>query len=133
MKLAIKQYVYLLNRAPLWVWCCMIALAALASGCAEDNNEWSKDYDIEWPVSTITGIQPTSAAPGDSVTVSGTNLHFTYNIYIGSFECVIGTRTETQLRVAVPANVTEPSVVSVFNLYRRTYEYTDVLFVPILN
>lgn len=101
--------------------------------CTEDNNEWSKDYDIEWPVSTITGVQPLSATPGDIITITGTNLQHTYYFYIGSFECEVIEKSETRLTIKVPALVTEASSVSVFNLYRRTYVYPDGQFVPILD
>jgi hypothetical protein len=101
--------------------------------CSEDNNEWSKDYDIDWPVSTITNVQPISAVPGDVITITGTNLQHTYTFYIGSFSCEVTEKSETQLKVVVPKAITEPSIVSVFNLYRRTFEYTGGLFTPILN
>jgi hypothetical protein len=127
MKTTIKQ------SLPLWSWICLAIVTGILTCCTEDNNEWSKDYDIEWPVSTITNVQPLSAAPGDIITITGTNLQHTYYLYIGSFECVINSKSETQLQVTVPATVTEPSTVSVYNLYRRSFEYPGGLFVPIIN
>ncbi|MDR1344171.1 MAG: IPT/TIG domain-containing protein [Tannerellaceae bacterium] len=113
---------------------CLMALAVLIlTCCTEDNNEWSKDYDIEWPVSTITNVQPISAAPGDIITITGANLQHTYYFYIGSFDCEVIEKSESQLKVKVPALVTEASTVSVFNVYRRTYIYPDGLFTPVLN
>jgi hypothetical protein len=125
MKTTIKQYL------PFGGWVCLAAAMSILVCCTEDKNEWSKDYDIEWPVSTITDVQPLAAAPRDTITVSGTNLQHTYYLYIGSFDSEVVSKTETQLRVVVPSTVTEPSTVSVYNLYRRTYVYDGGLFVPI--
>ncbi|MDR1500177.1 MAG: IPT/TIG domain-containing protein [Tannerellaceae bacterium] len=112
---------------------CLTTIVMLTlAGCADDNNEWSKDYDIEWPVSTITAVQPLQAAPGDLITITGVNLQHTYYFYIGSFDCEVVNKSETSLTIRVPALVTEASSISVFNVYRRTYVYPDGLFTPIL-
>jgi len=100
--------------------------------CTEDNNEWSKDYDIEWPVSTITSVQPMSASAGDVITISGANLQFTNILYFGAIDCTkdILTKSETQLTLRLPATVVQVGTVSVYNLYRRMYVFTD-LFTPL--
>jgi hypothetical protein len=124
MKATIKAYI------PRWIPACLMLL--IMTCCAEDNNEWSKDYDIEWPVSTITNVQPLSAVPGDIITITGTNLQYTYTFYIGSFACEVTNMSDTQLSVKVPELVTEESTVSVLNLYRRSYIYEGGLFTPII-
>ena len=99
----------------------------------EDKKEWSENYDIEWPVSTIENVQPMSAAPEAVITITGKNLHLTGQLYIGDFACKVITMTETQLTVEVPERVTEASEVSVSNTFRRTFIYKQGLFVPIIN
>jgi hypothetical protein len=95
-----------------------------------NDKEWSENYDIEWPVTTIESVQPLSAPVESILTVTGTNLDFTYIFRIGSFECVVLEKTATQLKVQVPASVTETSTVSVYNLYRRNFEFSEK-FTPI--
>jgi hypothetical protein len=109
----------------------LFCLAVLALTSCRDE-AWSEKYDIEWPVSTITSVQPLSAPVGSILTVTGENLDFTYIFRIGSFECEVLEKTASQLKVRVPASVTETSTVSVYNLYRRTFEYPEK-FTPILS
>lgn len=104
----------------------------MLSACNDESTEWSKDYDIEWPLTTITGVEPISAAPGSVVTVSGTNLHFTHIFYIGTLACEVIEKSETRLTIKVPAAATAPSSVSVYNVYRRTYVFEGSNFVPII-
>jgi hypothetical protein len=69
----------------LWTFLCFMVL--MLTSCSEDK-EWSEDYDINWPLTTIESVQPLSAAPGDIITVTGENMQFTNVFYIGSFACV---------------------------------------------
>jgi hypothetical protein len=114
---------YLLAAALL----CLITLTV--ASCRDQ--EWSEDYDIEWPVSTIDNVQPLAAPVESILTVTGKNLDFTYIFRIGSFECEVLEKSPTQLKVKVPAAVTEVSSISVYNLYRRTFEFTEK-FTPLL-
>ncbi|MDR1356084.1 MAG: IPT/TIG domain-containing protein [Tannerellaceae bacterium] len=111
---------------PLWSLLCLIMLTFMSC----NDKEWSENYDIEWPVTTIESVQPLSAPVESILTVTGTNLDFTYIFRIGSFECVVLEKTATQLKVQVPASVTETSTVSVYNLYRRNFEFSEK-FTPI--
>lgn len=106
--------------------CCLAALAL--SSCRD--REWSEDYDIEWPVSTIESVEPLQGPPGSILTVTGRNLDFTYIFRIGSFECEVIEKTATQLRVKVPEALLEESSISVYNLYRRTFEFEGT-FTPV--
>ena len=110
-------------------WMCLMAL--LVVGCSDDK-EWSENYDIKWPVTTITSVSPMSAGPGDVLTISSENMQHTYMFYIGTYECDILSRTPTQITVEVPAQLTERSLVSVLNVYNRRFEFTEGLFTPIL-
>jgi hypothetical protein len=106
---------------------CCLATFALSS-CRDQ--EWSEDYDIEWPVTTIESIEPLQGPPGSILTVAGRNLDFTYIFRIGSFECEVLEKTATQLRVKVPEALLEESSISVYNLYRRTFEFEGT-FTPV--
>jgi hypothetical protein len=121
---SIKRY------APVWILICLLT-SGLASCGDDDDFEWSKDYDIEWPVSTITNVQPLNAAPGSTITITGTNLQHAYIVYIGSFASDILTKSDTQLTVKVPAAFSEPSTVAVYNIYRRTFPFTGGELIPI--
>ena len=114
------------------IWNCMCLTALLLVGCnTDENNEWSKNYDIEWPVSTIENVQPLSASPGETLTITGKNLQHTYYFYIGTVSCTIDSKSDTQLQIIVPAQVRDESPISVVNLYRRTFVY-NLYFTPIL-
>jgi hypothetical protein len=113
----------------------LLAIIALLSAIflhCDDTPEWSKDYDIQWPLTTIESVTPLSAAPGTTITLTGKNMHFSYYIYIGAFSCEILTRTETTVTITVPDKITGKSPISVYNLYRRTFVYPGGSFIPIL-
>lgn len=118
-----------INRHLLWSLMCFIVL--MLTSCSEDK-EWSEDYDINWPLTTIESVQPLSTVPGDIITVTGKNMQFTNIFYIGSFACEVVTTSENQLTVKVPDLVTKESVISVYNVYRRTFVFEKGVFTPIL-
>lgn len=112
----------------LWTFLCFMVL--MLTSCSEDK-EWSEDYDINWPLTTIESVQPLSAVPGDIITVTGENMQFTNVFYIGSFACEVVTTSENQLTVRVPELITQESVISVYNIYRRTFVFKNGVFTPI--
>lgn len=109
----------------------LLCLVMLALSSCHDR-EWSEDYDIEWPVTTIESVEPLQGPPGSILTVTGKNLDFTYIFRIGSFECEVVEKTAAQLRVKVPEALLEPSSISVYNLYRRTFEFEGT-FTPVFS
>ncbi len=125
----IKEMKTNINRHLLWSLMCFIVL--MLTSCSEDK-EWSEDYDINWPLTTIESVQPLSTVPGDIITVTGKNMQFTNIFYIGSFACEVVTTSENQLTVKVPDLVTKESVISVYNVYRRTFVFEKGVFTPIL-
>ena len=101
--------------------------------CCEDDKGWSENYDIEWPVSTITGFSPATARPGETITITGTNLNYVLNVYIGQLSCQIDNdRSATQLTITVHPQVTDPSEVSILNCYDRVFVSKAGLFIPII-
>lgn len=106
-----------------------ISLLVGLTSCQED--DFSADYDIKWPISTIERVEPLSQEGGKTITVYGQNLQFVYNFYIGSIVCEIVETSDGQLTVKVPLAIEEKSPISLTNLYNRKFEYSES-FTPIL-
>ena len=139
----------------------MIALMGvvvlLTAGCEKEYvaaDDFSKDYDIPWVVSTITNVTPITARMGETLTITGTNLGtdwiepgymdmqtFTFisGVKLGTSYCVIQSQSPTQLVIEVPAGnpwapaftTTRPVELSIVNYHNRTFVYKDK-FTPIL-
>ena len=68
-------------------------LATLTAGCQKEplaEEDFSKDYDIPWVVSTITNITPLTARTGETITITGTNLDNEWiapNVEVFDFVC----------------------------------------------
>ena len=122
MKTNIKKYIS--------VWTLIFSAILIFSSCEE--KPWSEDYDIEWPVTTISSVTPLTGVPGDIVTITGTNMEHATSVYIGASVCtpIAGTQTPTQLQITVPETVGTGGEVSVLNVYRRRYVYTGGRFTP---
>ena len=139
----------------------MGVLITLAAGCQKEplaEEDFSKDYDIPWIVSTITGVTPLTARAGETVTITGTNLDtdilppttFSYycfsedfcipigiessGVILGTTLCEIVSQSSTQVVFLVPSNAfatTKPVEISIINYHNRTFVYKDK-FTPIL-
>jgi hypothetical protein len=103
----------------------LIVFALLS--CREDK-EWSEDFDIEYPVSTITSFSPTAQAVGGDITISGTNLEHALFVRIGNAECEIKSKTSTSIVVTVSEFAQDKDFVSVENIYTRQFVYETELF-----
>jgi len=99
------------------------------TGCYEEK-EWSEDYDIDYPISTITSVAPLEQTAGGSVTISGTNLDLVLTVNIGASYCEIVSQSSTSIVFTVPATASKDRV-SVTNKYDRQFIYEDGFFVPI--
>ena len=119
----------------IWNLMCLTALFIVGCSSDPDDHVWSKDYDIEWPVTTIESVQPLSASPGATLTVTGKNMQYTHYFYIGTAACEILSKSDGQLTVKVPTGLSVSSEIALMNLYRRRYVYNDgnnpILFVPV--
>ncbi len=105
-----------------------VLLTAL-TGCYKEK-EWSEDYDIDYPISTITSVSPLEQTIGGSVTISGTNLDMVLTVNIGASNCEIVSQSSTSIVFTVPGTADKDRV-SVTNKYDRKFIYEDGFFTPI--
>jgi hypothetical protein len=99
------------------------------TGCY-DEKEWSEDYDIEYPISTISSVTPMEQSVGGSVTISGTNLDVVSAVHIGTVSCVITSQNSTQIVITI-SGVVEKDLLSVTNKYDRKFIYDGGFFIPV--
>lgn len=99
----------------------LLAVAILvATGCKKED-PFSEDYDINWPLPTITAINPSTADIDTEITIEGTNLESTTTVKIGdnNLSATIVEKTATALKVIVPRRtVTGP--VTIETSYKRS-------------
>jgi hypothetical protein len=104
-------------------------LMTALSGCYEEK-EWSEDYDIDYPISTITSVSPMEQTVGGLVTITGENLDIVLTVNIGAVICEIVSQTSTQIVFKVPA-AADKDRVSVTNKYDRQFIYKEGFFIPV--
>ncbi|WP_019988661.1 IPT/TIG domain-containing protein [Rudanella lutea] len=98
-----------MNHSFRWGSLCLLVLALFGLMTACDNN------DTPEPILSVTGISPTSAPAGTTVTISGTNFGTTpasNTVTFGTVPATVLTATSTQLVVTVPANAGSPVTVA---------------------
>ncbi|KAB7729079.1 cell shape-determining protein MreB [Rudanella paleaurantiibacter] len=98
-----------MNHSLRWGSLCLLVLALFGLMTACDNN------DTPEPILSVTGISPTSAPAGTTVTISGTNFGTTpasNTVTFGTVPATVLTATSTQLVVTVPANAGSPVTVA---------------------
>jgi len=95
-----------------------------------EEKEWSEDYDINYPVSTITAISPLQQKSGGEVTISGTNLDLVSFVSLGNLRCTIKSKNSATIIVTIPNNA-QKNFVSVENIFMRKFVYEKGIFVPI--
>jgi len=99
------------------------------TGCYKEK-EWSEDYDIDYPVSTITDVSPMKQNIGGSVTITGTNLEYVQSVNIGNLSCEIQSQSSTNIVFIVPG-AAQRNFVSVENKYARLFIYEQEVFEPL--
>jgi hypothetical protein len=137
----------------------MGAVAILVTGCQKEplaEEDFSQDYDIPWVVSTITSVTPLTAAAGQEITITGTNLGTDWvapsvmgyfcitpewcipigiessGVTLGTSLCEIVSQTATQIVIKAPSfPTTKPVELSIINYHNRTFVYKDK-FTPVL-
>ncbi|MCI1647890.1 MAG: IPT/TIG domain-containing protein [Bacteroides sp.] len=113
-----------------------IAIGGLLYGCsANDEFDFSKNYDIPWIVSTITSVSSLEGASGTTIIISGENLGSDLvpntGIKMGTEICTIVSQTSTSVAVIVPNFAsTEPVEISITNLHNRKFVF-ESKFTPI--
>jgi len=100
------------------------AVTLIVSGCEE--NKWSEDFDIDWPVSAVQSVSADDVMIDEVVTITGTNMDKVYKIYLAGQECAIvdGSATATQIQFIVGRRAST-GFVNVENVYDRVFEYAD--------
>jgi len=93
-----------------------LALISLLAGCKQDQ-PFSQDYDIDWPLPTVTSITPAEAMIDTEITIEGTNLDRVIQVVIGSNNRTIDnddivSKSPTEVVIRVP-RLTETGVVTV--------------------
>lgn len=76
-------------------------LSVMVMACSDDDEKEAS------PKPTITAVSPTSGAPGDAVTISGTNLADATAVTFGSASATIGSKSATSITTTVPSDATE--------------------------
>lgn len=96
----------------------LLALIAFVASCTE--SKLSENYDIEWPIPTITSISSSDVTVGDAITIQGTELSQVTNLWIGDQSCIIDTETQTDASITftVPRRASS-GVIRLKNVYRR--------------
>jgi hypothetical protein len=82
-------------------WMTTMLLCVLIFSACEDE-EFSKDYDVPWPVPVITSISPTEAEIESQITITGENLDKTNRVTIGTAQAEIVSKSATQVVIKVP-------------------------------
>lgn len=97
---------------------CSILLAMLFAGCKDD--EFSKDYDINLPVSTIIDFNPKTEFVDQNITVYGENLDMVTSLSIDNITCQIISQQSDQLVFKV-ARTADIGNIVIKNVYKREF------------
>jgi len=104
----------------------MLSLLLVFTACEDD--EWSKDYDINWPIPEVASLSNSGeVAIGSELTISGANFA-NVTVFVKDIECeVVSTNdTETEITVNLP-RIFEEGNVMVYNAYKRYGQSAELL------
>lgn len=92
----------------------------LWNGCAE--TEYSKDYDINFPVAKALNISTNKPFVDEDVTIIGENLNTVTNVTVGTYEFKIKSVSADgkSMVITVPRSI-EPGQITLMNKYRRLF------------
>lgn len=76
-------------------------LSVLVMACSDDDEKEAS------PKPTISAVSPTSGAPGDAVTITGTNLANASAVTFGNASATIDSKSATSITTTVPADAAE--------------------------
>lgn len=91
-------------------------------GCKED--DFSKDYDINLPVSKITDFDPKTEFVDKNVTVYGENLDMVTSLSIGNITCQIVSQEAEKLVFKVSRTADQGNIV-IKNKYKREFQSVE--------
>jgi hypothetical protein len=96
------------------------------TACSEEE-PYGTDYDIKWPVPTISAISPMdSATVSSEITITGTGLDQILTLTVDNRTMTIGEKTGTSLKATLPRKF-NASKLTMTNVYRQTIISNDVL------
>lgn len=105
---------------------CGIVLLTFLAACTEE--EFSKNYDINLPVSEIVDFNPKTELVGKDITVYGENMDIVTSVFIGNVSASIVSQDKESLVLKVPRTA-EVSNIVVANKYKRENASNEV-FTP---
>lgn len=97
-------------------WMMIFAVLLTFNGCKED--EYSENYDINWPIPQITEFSPTTSAIETELTIKGNNLDKANRVTIGTVNAEILSKSATEIVIRVP-RLAANDVIRVSTLYKR--------------
>jgi hypothetical protein len=101
-------------------------IVIMITACSKDE-PYGTDYDIKWPVPSITGISPSDTAVVSSeITITGTGLDKIMSLTIDNRTVTLGDKTETTLKATLPRKF-NTSKLTMTNLYRQTIVSSQTL------
>lgn len=101
--------------------CGFLPLLMLVS-CTE--KEFSEDYDINLPVSSISDFNPKIELIGNNITVYGENLDMVKSVSIGTSSCEIVSQEAGKIIFKVPRTA-EAGKITITNKYKRSFESAE--------
>ncbi len=105
-------------------WACLCLGLLVLSNCQKD--EFSEDYDIQWPLPEITSFTPGNAMIGSQIMISGTNLDFTKEVRVGAegVMATVDSATFDMVMVTLPRVFTSGPI-TLTTSFRRTTITTE--------
>lgn len=85
-------------------------------GCSKE--DWSSDYDVQFPVPVVSAFNPASAKAGDTIVISGTALSNIDNAWINDQGAKIISTSDSQLKVVIGVG-SKTGKIKVRNVYRQ--------------
>lgn len=104
----------------------LMALSIGISSCKKE--EYSENYDIDWPLPTITDFSPKQGLVGNDLTITGSNFVNIKEVKVGGMVCNVVSESSTELVVSLPRFMSSGPV-EVINTYKR-YSVTEDNFTP---
>ena len=85
-------------------------------GCSKE--DWSSDYDVQFPLPVVSAFNPGSAKVGDTIVISGTTLSNVDNAWINDQAAKIVSSSDNQVKVVIGVG-SKTGKIKVRNVYRQ--------------
>ncbi|WNJ21067.1 IPT/TIG domain-containing protein [Pontibacter sp. G13] len=109
-----------------WSWALVLLVGFL--GSCERETPYSENYDIPWPLPTISAIDPGTAEIGTEITLQGTNLDKTIRVLVGDNRrsADIVSKSEESVTISVPRTAASGPI-TLSTSYNKSTVSTDEL------